>query len=70
MFFKRFSRLTPLYVNQGPFPSPYSQASKYDNQILVATGVGITPALAAISAFKTSRRINLIWAVRDAEMLE
>ncbi|KAL3816921.1 hypothetical protein ACHAXA_009116 [Cyclostephanos tholiformis] len=49
---------------------PYSQVSSYDNQILVASGVGITPALAAISAFKSSRRINLIWAVRDAEMLE
>ena len=42
----------------------------YDNQILVASGIGITPALAAINAFKSSRRINLIWAVRDPEMLE
>jgi len=55
---------------KGPFPSPYSHASLYDNQILVASGIGITPALAAINAFKSSRRINLIWAVRDPEMLE
>ena len=55
---------------KGPFPSPYSHASMYDNQILVASGIGITPALAAINAFKSSRRINLIWAVRDPEMIE
>jgi NAD(P)H-flavin reductase len=55
---------------KGPFPSPYSQVSSYDNQILVASGIGITPALAAINAFKASRRINLIWAVRDSAVLE
>ncbi|KAL7555274.1 hypothetical protein ACHAWF_019016 [Thalassiosira exigua] len=59
----------PCWI-KGPFPSPYSHASMYDNQILVASGIGITPALAAINAFKSSRRINLIWAVRDPEMLE
>jgi hypothetical protein len=55
---------------KGPFLSPYSHASSYDNHILVATGIGITPALAAINALKSSRRINLIWVVRDAEMIE
>jgi len=50
-------------------PLPYSHASLYDNYILVASGIGITPALAAINAFKSSRRVNLIWAVRDLEML-
>ncbi|KAL3806640.1 hypothetical protein ACHAXA_001896 [Cyclostephanos tholiformis] len=59
----------PCWI-KGPFPSPYLQVSSYDNQILVASGIGITPALATISAFKSSRRINLIWAVRDPEMLE
>jgi len=59
----------PCWI-KGPFPSPYSHASRYDNQILVASGIGITPALAAIRAFKSSRRVNLIWAVRDPEMLE
>ena len=28
-------------------------------------GIGITPALGAINAFKNTRRVNLIWAVRD-----
>ncbi|KAL7465445.1 hypothetical protein ACHAXS_005802 [Conticribra weissflogii] len=59
----------PCWI-KGPFPSPYSHAGKYDNQILVASGIGITPALAAINAFKAQRRINLIWACRDPEMLE
>ena len=53
----------------GPFPSPYSSADAYDNQILVASGIGITPALAVIRAHKDSRRINLIWAVRDPHLL-
>ena len=59
----------PVWV-QGPFISPYSQAEAYDNQILVASGIGITPALSVIRAHKYSRRSNLIWAVRDQAMLE
>ena len=59
----------PVWI-KGPFPSPFGHASSYDNQILVASGIGITPALGAISAFKSTRRVNLIWAVRDPEMLE
>jgi len=57
---------------RGPFfASPYSHnACLYDHQILVASGIGITPALAAIRALGESRRMNLVWAVRDAEMLE
>jgi hypothetical protein len=31
--------------------------------------IGITPALSAIEANRDSRRINLIWVVRDASML-
>jgi len=59
----------PVWI-KGPFPSPFRHAALYDNQILVASGIGITPALGAINAFKSSRRVNLIWAVRDPEMLE
>lgn len=36
----------------------------------MASGIGITPALSVIRAHKTSRRVNLIWAVRDPAMLE
>jgi ferric-chelate reductase len=59
----------PAWIN-GPFPSPYDSADAYDNQILVASGIGITPALSVIRAHKDSRRINLIWAVRDPHLLE
>ena len=59
----------PVWVS-GPFPSPYNNAEAYDNQILVASGIGITPALSVIRAHKDSRRINLIWAVRDHHLLE
>jgi ferric-chelate reductase len=58
----------PVWV-QGPFPSPYANAEAYDNQILVASGIGITPALSVIRAHKGSRRINLIWALRDRDLL-
>lgn len=34
------------------------------------TGIGITPALSVIRAHKDSRRINLIWAVRDPHLLD
>ena len=38
--------------------------------ILVASGIGITPALSIINAHKATRRINLIWACRDPSLLE
>ena len=59
----------PAYI-QGPFPSVYDNSVAYDNQILVASGIGVTPALSVIRAHKDSRRINLIWAVRDKHLLE
>ena len=58
----------PVWIS-GPFPSPYNNAINYDNMILVASGIGITPALSAIEAYRESRRINLIWTVRDASTL-
>ena len=59
----------PAWIT-GPFPSPYHSAADYDNQILVASGIGITPALSVIRAHRETRRINLIWAVRDKYLLE
>jgi len=58
----------PVWIS-GPFPSPYNNAINFDNMILVASGIGITPALSTIEANRDSRRINLIWAVREASML-
>lgn len=59
----------PVWV-QGPFSSPYDSAVEYDNQILIAGGIGITPALSVMRSNKETRRTNLIWAVRDPHMLE
>jgi len=49
----------PVYI-QGPFPSPYSYAGSYDNQILVASGIGITPALSIIHAHKVRGRAKVV----------
>ena len=55
----------PCYIN-GPFLSPYNNADSYDNQILVASGIGITPALSIICAHKNHRRINLVRIERNS----
>lgn len=54
----------------GPFSSPYDEAIDLDNQILVAGGIGITPALSVMRKHQESRRPSLIWACRDPHMLE
>jgi hypothetical protein len=55
--------MRPVWV-QGPFPSPYSKAIDFDNLILVASGIGITPAMAVLEHHR-ERRVNLIWIVRE-----
>ena len=50
----------PVWI-QGPYLSPYNRSVDYDNQIMVASGIGITPALSVIRSQKDSRRTNLIW---------
>jgi hypothetical protein len=59
----------PVWI-QGPFASPYGNADNYDSQILVAGGIGITPALSVIRQLKDTRRCNLIWVTRERHMLE
>ena len=59
----------PVWI-QGPFISPYDYADNYDNPIMVAGGIGITPALSVIRELKETRRCNLIWAVKCRHMLE
>merc|ERR1712151_55979 len=58
----------PMWV-QGPFKSAFHNAENYDNQILVATGIGITPILSAVSAYNKTRRVNIVWIVREDDML-
>ena len=59
----------PLWI-QGPFASSFHHAHNYDNQILVATGIGITPILSTARAYMSSRRVNMIWIVREPDVLE
>lgn len=60
----------PVWI-QGPIPSPYGErAADFDYMVLVATGVGITPALACITKFaKTGRSLVLIWSCRDPSLV-
>ena len=60
----------PVWVN-GPIPSPYEAAVNYDNLLLCASGIGITPALGCIKAYKDANRsVSLIWMCRDNSLLE
>eukprot|EP00554_Chaetoceros_debilis_P010517 CAMPEP_0194110562 /NCGR_PEP_ID=MMETSP0150-20130528/9789_1 /TAXON_ID=122233 /ORGANISM="Chaetoceros debilis, Strain MM31A-1" /LENGTH=483 /DNA_ID=CAMNT_0038799779 /DNA_START=508 /DNA_END=1956 /DNA_ORIENTATION=+ len=47
---------------RGPYVSPYSVAGDFSNLVLVATGIGITPALGVIGQYKgLSRLKTLVW---------
>merc|ERR1712224_91460 len=59
----------PTWI-QGPFLSPFSTSVEYDNLLLVATGIGITPCIGLINKMKEDRCINLIWMCRDASLVE
>ena len=50
----------PVFV-AGPYASPFATALNYDNLILVASGIGITPALSIMRNPKGTKRVNLIW---------
>ena len=64
-----FDTVRPCYVC-GPFTSPYATASNFDNLVLVASGIGITPAINILAAAKETRRCNLLWMCRDASLVE
>lgn len=54
----------------GPFTSPSTSADMYDHHIFVASGIGITPALSIMQSLMDTRRVNLIWMVRDTDMVK
>ena len=54
----------------GPFPSEFSDAHNFDNLCVAATGIGITPVVSALVTLRQTRRVNVIWMVRDAELVE
>jgi len=56
---------------RGPYTSPYSIVSNFSNIILVASGIGITPALGVMGQFQGSSRTKiLVWLTRSPEMLK
>ena len=54
---------------RGPFTSPYAVSVSYSNMILVASGIGITPAMGVLSQFGTDRFCHVIWICRSESML-
>jgi glucose-6-phosphate 1-dehydrogenase len=59
----------PVWI-QGPFASPYATSMEFDNLLLVASGIGITPALSCMHEFGNERRLSLLWMCRDAALLQ
>jgi len=59
----------PVFL-QGPFVSPFSSALEFDKQVLVATGIGITPALCTVRALRETKVVNLVWMTHDADLVE
>jgi predicted ferric reductase len=59
----------PIWL-KGPFASPFAAALDFDNIVLIASGIGITPAVACIQQYRDDRVINLIWVCREASMID
>ena len=55
---------------RGPFTSPYFVAHEYGHFVMVASGIGITPALGVMGQFPGfSRTKILVWCTRSKDML-
>jgi hypothetical protein len=59
----------PVWI-QGPFVSPYTASMEYDNLMLVASGIGITPAISCMREYSEERRVSLLWMCRDQGLLQ
>jgi len=56
---------------RGPYTSPFSIASNFNNLILVASGIGITPALGVMGQYSGSSRSKfLVWMTSCPYMLK
>jgi len=60
----------PVMWIHGPHPSPFDASLNFNKLFLLATGVGITPAVSVIEEFYRHREIYLIWSCRDVYMIE
>ena len=55
---------------RGPYASPFSIASNFNNMVLVATGIGITPALGVMGQYSGHSRLKfIIWTTKCPYML-
>lgn len=55
----------------GPYINPYSVAADFSHLILVASGIGITPALGIIGQYKGNSRTKiLVWSISCPNMLK
>jgi nicotinamidase-related amidase len=56
---------------RGPFVSPYSIVSNFSHLVLVASGIGITPALGVMGQYKGNSRTKvLVWSTPCPTMLK
>ncbi|CAM9345893.1 unnamed protein product [Discosporangium mesarthrocarpum] len=58
----------PLWISD-PMPSAMQHALDFDNVLLVATGVGITPCISVIERYAYKKNIHLLWVVREASLV-
>ncbi len=54
----------------GPFISPFGKAVNFDNVFCIASGIGITPAISVINAYRATKKVHLIWSCRDPSLVE
>jgi hypothetical protein len=67
---KQQKQLRACWV-RGPYTSPYFVAQEFSHLILVASGIGITPALGVMGQYPGfSRTKILVWSTRDVNMLK
>lgn len=56
---------------RGPYTSPYSVASDFSHCVLMASGIGITPALGVMGQYPgPSKTKILVWSCRSKNMLK
>ena len=54
----------------GPFPSPFSGATQVESMVCLASGIGITPTLGTVKLLAGSRKVNVVWMCRQADLIE
>jgi len=56
---------------KGPYTSPYSVATTFSQLMLMASGIGITPALGVMGQYPGNSRTKvLVWSVRSSQMVK